>query len=180
MIYNNISDSAKIGNNVKFGQFITVGDNVEIGDNCIIESYSCIGYSNGRERSGLSIGQNRDRRRVVAKMATLVQFGQCRLYRAVTAIDDQHFRFHPGNGFQRLGNFINMIHFIVENIAVFDAIRAHFWQNCPVPGRVRIGKKCDICHELAPNYPASPVHHIYFIVMRMDLTSLPIANLVFL
>jgi UDP-3-O-[3-hydroxymyristoyl] glucosamine N-acyltransferase len=58
MIYNNISNSAKIGNNVKFGQFITVGDNVEIGDNCIIESYSCIGYSNGRERSGLSIGKN--------------------------------------------------------------------------------------------------------------------------
>jgi|TARA_B110000091_G_C13743547_1_gene444427 acetyltransferase-like isoleucine patch superfamily enzyme len=58
MIYNNISDSAKIGNNVKFGQFITVGDNVKIGDNCIIESYSCIGYSNGRERSGLSIGKN--------------------------------------------------------------------------------------------------------------------------
>ena len=57
MNYNNISDSAKIGNNVRFGQFITVGDNVEIGDNCIIESYSYIGYSNGLERSGLSIGK---------------------------------------------------------------------------------------------------------------------------
>jgi acetyltransferase-like isoleucine patch superfamily enzyme len=55
---NIISDNAKIGQNVTFGNFITVGNDVSIGDDSVIESYSHIGYSNGREKSGLTIGRN--------------------------------------------------------------------------------------------------------------------------
>ena len=55
---NIISEKAKIGKNVKFGNFVTVSSDVTIGDDCIVESYSHIGYSNGRERSSLSIGSN--------------------------------------------------------------------------------------------------------------------------
>ena len=55
---NIISDKAKIGKNVHFGNFITVYDDVEIGDNCIVESYSELGYSNGREKGPLKIGSN--------------------------------------------------------------------------------------------------------------------------
>ncbi|MBL4680797.1 MAG: hypothetical protein JKY88_08760 [Pseudomonadales bacterium] len=54
---NVISEEAKIGKNVKFGNFVTVGAGVSIGDGSIIESYSYIGYSNGRERSELTIGK---------------------------------------------------------------------------------------------------------------------------
>jgi len=55
---NMISEKAKIGENVKLGNFITVTDDVEIGDNCEIESYSYLGYSNGREKGKLVIGEN--------------------------------------------------------------------------------------------------------------------------
>ena len=53
-----ISKKARIGKNVKFGNFVTVFDDVEIGDNSIVESYCEIGYSNGRERGSLIIGNN--------------------------------------------------------------------------------------------------------------------------
>ena len=56
MSNNLISKKAKIGKNLKIGNFVTITDNVEIGDNCEIESYSYIGYSNGRERGKLIIG----------------------------------------------------------------------------------------------------------------------------
>jgi len=55
---NHISSNAKIGSNVKFGNFVTVYDDVEIGDNSVIESYCEIGYSNGREKRPLKIGDN--------------------------------------------------------------------------------------------------------------------------
>lgn len=55
---NIISKKARIGKNVKFGNFVTVYDDVEIGDNCMIESYSELGYSNGREKGPLKIGSN--------------------------------------------------------------------------------------------------------------------------
>jgi acetyltransferase-like isoleucine patch superfamily enzyme len=54
---NIISEDAKIGKNVKFGNFVTVEAGVTIGSDSVIESYSHIGYSNGRERSGLVIGK---------------------------------------------------------------------------------------------------------------------------
>lgn len=55
---NVISEKAKIGNNVSFGNFVSVYDNVEIGDNSVVESYCEIGYSNGREKGTLKIGEN--------------------------------------------------------------------------------------------------------------------------
>lgn len=55
---NIISNKAKIGNKVSFGNFVTVYDDVEIGDNSVIESYCEIGYSNGREKRSLKIGEN--------------------------------------------------------------------------------------------------------------------------
>lgn len=55
---NIISQDAKVGRNVRFGNFVTVGPGVTIGDNCVIESYSFIGYSNGRENGKLTIGDN--------------------------------------------------------------------------------------------------------------------------
>ena len=55
---NIISNKAKIGNNVSFGNFVTVYDDVEIGDSSVIESYCEIGYSNGREKGPLKIGEN--------------------------------------------------------------------------------------------------------------------------
>lgn len=55
---NIISKNAKIGKNVKFGDFVTVYDNVEIGDDSIIDSYSEIGISNGKENGPLIIGSN--------------------------------------------------------------------------------------------------------------------------
>lgn len=55
---NIISPKAKIGKSVTFGNFVTVYDDVEIGDNSAIESYCEIGYSNGREKGPLKIGEN--------------------------------------------------------------------------------------------------------------------------
>tara|TARA_Y100000591_G_C21727929_1_gene642403 strand:+ start:332 stop:1075 length:744 start_codon:yes stop_codon:yes gene_type:complete len=55
---NFISKKAKIGKNFKVGNFVTITDDVEIGDNCEIESYSYIGYSNGREKRKLIIGNH--------------------------------------------------------------------------------------------------------------------------
>jgi acetyltransferase-like isoleucine patch superfamily enzyme len=54
---NVISNEARIGKNVKFGNFVTVAAGASIGDDSIIESYSYIGYSNGRERGDLTIGK---------------------------------------------------------------------------------------------------------------------------
>lgn len=55
---NSISQHAKIGQNVSIGDFVTISGDVEIGDDSVIESYCHIGYSNGREKSGLTIGAN--------------------------------------------------------------------------------------------------------------------------
>lgn len=55
---NAISKKAVIGKNVKFGNFVIVHDDVVIGDNSVIESYCEIGYSNGRENGGLTIGHH--------------------------------------------------------------------------------------------------------------------------
>jgi acetyltransferase-like isoleucine patch superfamily enzyme len=55
---NIISNEANIGSNVKFGNFVTVEAGVTIGDDSVIESYTHLGYSNGRERGGLTIGKN--------------------------------------------------------------------------------------------------------------------------
>tara|TARA_B100002019_G_scaffold248211_1_gene227052 strand:- start:624 stop:1367 length:744 start_codon:yes stop_codon:yes gene_type:complete len=55
---NFISKKAKIGKNLKIGNFVTISDDVIIGDNCEIESYSYIGYSNGREKGKLILGNN--------------------------------------------------------------------------------------------------------------------------
>ena len=54
---NVISKEARIGKNVKFGSFVTVEAGVSIGDDSVIESYSYLGYSNGREQGELTIGK---------------------------------------------------------------------------------------------------------------------------
>jgi acetyltransferase-like isoleucine patch superfamily enzyme len=53
-----VSDKATIGGNVTIAANAIVYDDVEIGDNSVIESYCEIGYSNGREKRGLIIGEN--------------------------------------------------------------------------------------------------------------------------
>lgn len=53
-----ISSKAKIGKDVEIGNFVTIGPDVEIGDGCRIESYSYIGYDNGRGNGKLILGPN--------------------------------------------------------------------------------------------------------------------------
>ncbi len=55
---NFISEKAEIGKNVTFGNFVTVYDDVKIGDDCVIESYCEMGYSNGKEKGPLIIGDS--------------------------------------------------------------------------------------------------------------------------
>jgi hypothetical protein len=91
-----------------------------------------------RDQIGLAVGQHGDGRRVVAEMATLVQFGQRRLDRAVAAVDDQHLGLDPGNGAQRLADLIDMLHFIMEDVAMLGAKAPHPRKQRSVSGRPRV------------------------------------------
>jgi acetyltransferase-like isoleucine patch superfamily enzyme len=121
---NSISTKTKIGQNVKFGKFVTVYDNVEIGNNTIIDSYSEIGVSNGKEKGGLRIGENAHVR--------------------------SHSVIYTGSN---IGSFLSTAHFSVirENVDIGDnfqiGVNCLIQPNCKIGNHVRIIANSMITHN---------------------------------
>ena len=100
-----------------------------------------------RDQIGLAVGKHGNRRWVIAKMATMIEFGQRSLNRTVPAIDDENLRLYARDGAQRLANLADLFHLIVKDIRTPRAETAHAREQRPVAGRPGIGKKRDAAHD---------------------------------
>ena len=96
-----------------------------------------------RDEVGLAARQHRDRRRLVAEMAAVVDLGQRRLDRSVAAIDDQHLGPDPGDGPQRLADLVGVLDLIVEDVGMLGAKVADARQLRDIPGRLGVRQQCD-------------------------------------
>ncbi len=103
-----------------------------------------------RDQVGLAVGQHRDRGRRLAEMAAMIELGQRRLHRAVTAVDHEHARLDQRDGAQRVSNLVDLFDLVMEDVRVARAIIAHRRQHCLVAGRARIGNERNESHSGHP------------------------------
>ena len=103
-------------------------------------------------------------------MAARIKFGQRRLYRAVSAVDDDDARRDHRHRADRFADLVDVLDFVMEDVGMRRAIFANLRQQGTVARRTWIRKERDAGH----------IRYIYFIVIEIFLGASPTEKAVFL